>query len=285
MNKVNAVATLFNILVALVFLLCSSFYCFGQSEFLQTVNIDSKELIPFVSVNMDGGHYFSDDQGRFPKNDVVGDSVLVSRLGFKSLKLSVSEIGDTIFMTPNVIELPAFSVSATNDPFELGFHDSNPERISAQVSPGFFVGVKIDSELYPLVVEEVIINFRKIKKGVVFDVYIFDAISDTKAGDVLQTVRYKTQNSRKIQRISTGNSEVVLGSNGGFICIVIPDLGAAEKSDDSMIPSVRITEENDALKSFVFYKNQWSIRNPCYKDDQSCPAQNLMIGAKVRHSK
>lgn len=272
------------ICIAATCLIMAHCQCIAQSPIVHIVDIVSGEKIPYARLEMKERSLFADNHGKIIRELLEADSILVTSLGFNPVELSVQQVQDTIFLLPKVMELPEFSVSAINESYDLGFHDSKPARIGIRIPPNFFIGVKIDSEHYSILVEEAIINFRKIKRGVLFDIYIFDAISDTIAGDMLYKRRYETQNSKRLQRVPITNSEVVLGLNGGFICIVFPEVNSVDSNNNSMNHYFRATLDHDELKSFVFYKNHWSLYDRCFETETDCQTQNFMIGAKVRKS-
>lgn len=95
------------------------------------VDQTTKKSIPFATISSPNNYAIANEQGQFrlsPQPFNANDSILIQVIGYIDLKLPIKILGDSIFMTPNPIELE--EVILVNDQYR-------PEDLIEKVKASF----------------------------------------------------------------------------------------------------------------------------------------------------
>ena len=110
------------IIVGFLFYCCC---CFSQNNEQHTlIDSTSKKVVPFATIkylNVERGTY-SDEKGTFYLEQNVSDSISISSIGYRAVKLVVSNLNDTIFMVPKVEQLKEITINSNIKEKDIGLH-------------------------------------------------------------------------------------------------------------------------------------------------------------------
>lgn len=149
------------------------------------VLLDSKthEPVPYVTIGAGSFTIYSDLQGRFPSDRNSGDTIRISRLGYKSMRISKSELRDTMFLTPERYTLNEVEISVNSRVFEVGLHDFKTYGTAATKSHA--LGVYISCPPRPAKINAIIVATRGNHKGNVYGINLFAVDSDGSPKDLI----------------------------------------------------------------------------------------------------
>lgn len=115
--------------ILLVILACS-FNSFGQISWV-VVNAETLEPIPYVNIQVENVKegFSTDLNGRFKINEVMGDNIVFSAIGFETYKEELKWISDTVFLDPIAYPLEEVEILSEDDK-ELEIGDIDGPKLS-----------------------------------------------------------------------------------------------------------------------------------------------------------
>ena len=228
----------------------------GQTD-REIVIVDqiSNEPVPYATVEAGSTSFFSDRYGYFTPGLIKNDEITITRLGYKALSLSTSEISDTIKLIPAPYNLGTVEISATEKKKEAGYHDLKTYgRTSGRITQG--VGVEIKNLPDDVQITRVFAHTKGNKKGATYLISLFTLDSIGLPGDLLYVRKYVSPNGRN--KISVPiDKEVKVDEKLIVIFDWIAIDGDEKQSTD--YSGVRMTDEINASLSFLYAKayNRW----------------------------
>lgn len=260
------------------------FFWINLSYTQNIIVIDSlnKEIVPYATIQIiktNKGLYTNQD-GKFSLTEIISDSIRISHIAYKSLKIKKSQIKDTIFLTPNTDNLSEIKiVTGKSKKKTIGY-------IKKKKNLSWFIKGK--TELATLIrykkkyksayINKILIPIGKKSLNSksypdfnsIFRVSIYSHLNkNVDPKSLLKSILVKcNQNSPKIIELDISDEFIIFPKEGIFIGIeMIGQLDEKDnlifKKNNSILPSFQFTEKknkNIYTESFIksiFFNNNW----------------------------
>lgn len=302
---------LFNFMNKIIYLIffCSFFTITATCQSYQIRDVNTKDVIPFVNINVKDkkkGTY-SNEYGVFNKDIFnVNDTILISHLNYNSLKIRVGNTKDTIFLTPKTEILKEVVLSKNKRKIKTVGYLKKNKNLSWFIQPQneLTTLIKYSEKYKEAYVSEIFIpigkkiirkNNGKIKKvtpkfSSVFKIHLYSNKNDLPFKKVLvKPIIVKcTHESEDILKVDISNQLIEFPKNGLFVAVeMLGELNnKGNLTNDAFLPSFKFTKKRKKnIKSisytkFAFSNGKWvSIKDN--KRYHKISDYNMAIGLKI----
>lgn len=260
-------------LVKIVLLFCFA-SCNAQQTFNHIViNRENNDPVAYTEVSTGSAFFIADVNGFLELIFLPSDTLSISRMGYISQRIPVSELRDTIKLEPFDIKLPEVNVSAAKFSIEIGFHKLNSIGWSGSAESGTArtLATFIKSDSLIGLIEHIFVRIKNQKKGTKYMLSIFEAGADSKPGKLIYETKYISDNNKNLLKINILEAGVEFSTKGVYVGVRV--LGSVKGGGATL----KLTKTNGAPVSYFLYKNIWFV------NDNLNPEYNLtyQIGLEV----
>lgn len=262
--------------ISFIFFSLSFLFNYSQERTFLIDNIKN-EKIPYATIYypVSKKGYYTNDKGFFEFSKKSVDSVYVSCLGYKTLKITTDLIKDTIFLNPDIVVLDEIEISKKRViENKIGFKKGNNYWYGGKhIEIG--VIVKPKKELENVYIKEFILPVRKkrlqkTKKNNEFNSVIKIGVFSVKNNLPYKNVLEKSilinynQDSEKIIKVDLTDEDIFFTKEGLFFNIVlVGEIDSIGNVTPEVYPLPGIICTNKKSKDFsyvkAFYKRKFLL--------------------------
>lgn len=226
-----------------------------HSNYCTVVDSVTQEPVVYASINAGSFYIYSDAQGAFPIKDIPKEIVHISRIGYELLKISKSELKDTLFLAPLSYPLSEVVVSANKKTFEVGYHRFKTIGI-AHGNQYQMAGVYISNPGESSEIVRVMVATRGNRQGMEYDILLFEATLKGEPGALIYSNKYTSPNGKNLMKILIENTSISIPEKGVVVALA---WGASSENQDAETnyATIKVTEEFAESRSFMFKSNGW----------------------------
>ncbi len=197
---------------------------------------------------------YADEDGIFSTKDILGDTIIISRVGYHSLVVPKSDLTSTLFLAPKSYSIGEVVVSGNAESFELGYHNFKTSGFSYNKKS--FKAVHINRPDQRCRIEKVLVHTRKNRKGTEFVIGIFSVAESGLPGDLIFSKEHKSPSGKNMLEITVDEANLEMPQDGIFVAI--KSNGTSENSENqSEHGMVRLSSDLDIGVSFFHSVNRW----------------------------
>jgi len=251
-------------------------YLVGQEADLCTL-LDSRTMEPVAYASISSGLFFiySDINGDFPVEGLTDQNLIISRIGYASVSIDISNLSDTIFMTPHMYGLNEIVVSSVTKSYEIGYHKLKTTG-TAVLSENLGLGVLIANPGEYSRIVSVIISTKRSQKGDLYEINFFEVNAEGQPESLFYSKQFIASSGSNNLKIPIENN-IISVPLGGMI-VSVNWKGNRELKDDSRkYIYVKLTRDLNELYSYIFSRNIWGTMY----SDQLDFNLNYKIGLEV----
>lgn len=268
---------IYNYWLIIVCALALSMNSFGQdSNYCILVDSVSKEPVAYASISTGSFYVHSDEQGRFPVNDIPKNIFHINRLGYEALMVSKSELKDTLFLTPLSYSIQEVVVSANRKPFEVGYHKLRTVGIAHGTNLQR-AGVYISHPGRPAKIVRIMVATHGNRRGMEYNIYLFETTPQGDPGSLIYSGKYTSHNGRNFLEIPLEDVAISMPDKG-VVVVVGWTASLGNEMETEKYATIKLTKAIDEANSFLFYKNVWGKKD--YPEVQ--PPLNYKIGLELQ---
>lgn len=239
----------------LCFILSSTNRCFAQeSRQFYVIDAHSLEPIPYVQIGLGSELFFSDESGYAKLVEIDGDTISLSRIGYRSMGITSNQIADTILLERQPYTIQEFVVSGRQETQTVGYHDFATIGKAEGFNEGF--GVIIDSARSVSLIKSVLVSTKGNRKGFDYEVYLYQLSDRNRPIECFYTKRFTAQSGRNFLKFSLENEMVKISDKGVLVAVrwILP-----ENFDSKKRPTMKMTAKVPKPLSYRLYENKWHL--------------------------
>tara|TARA_Y100000768_G_C23940467_1_gene664853 strand:- start:99 stop:905 length:807 start_codon:yes stop_codon:yes gene_type:complete len=249
-----------SLLVTLVLLLLTQFLYAQKHQFI-VLERNSNSPVSFATIILRDTIFYANPDGLFSHNNIVGESIFISCVGYHDTTVIVRSNRDTVFLTPKIEQLEVYEVKSSYSTIEKGYYDFKMNS-SLGIHEDLYNVVFIEGEQRNAMLETVFFNFKKIKKGTCIQVYLFEVKEGGVPGKLLSCVAYSHYKITDKVEVDLRSNGIVVPPEGIFVGYGLCS-GQLQKQEDLFLKIN--TLNNVPVRTFGYNKNsnKW-INNQDY---------------------
>ncbi len=257
----------------------------AQESWLFIADSSSRKGLPLAAVWTGSKSFHADASGKISKDLFVMDSIRISYIGYNTRTLPTTQLADTVFLTAHAYQLPEFVASGMAPTYELGYHNEKkgfPASYSTFSLDSSMAGVYLESPFENLIMEDVVIQFAKIKKGQYFQLLLFHPDSGKLYGKLIAKKEVSVVNRKNSVTVDVSDMKIRIPTTGLCIAILYLQHDPSGREQESF--NVVLTESVEDDQSFRVFNGQWFSFSMLLSEnwDSFKNPFNLMIGARAR---
>ena len=235
----------------------------------------TKDRIPYAAIQFPETKFgfYTSDMGNFSLQNIKkSDNIVISSLGYFTLRTAIKKLKDSIFLTPSTSKLDEVIILSKPKSYKkIGFiKKSNSGWFGTQ---GLQLGilVKVEQKYIGNYIDKIIIPFRKKMHGIkeynyksVFKLSVFSVKDNKPDVSLLETpIMIKLNNlSDELIEINVSNEYIKLKDTGFFLCI--EQIGELNKkniviSKNRFLPGLGFSSKKP--KGFKYFNSFYRDKN------------------------
>lgn len=226
-----------------------------QSTSCTIIDSVSKAPVAYASISTGRAAVYSDVLGRFSVEAIEGDTCTISRIGYETLRLPKSALGNTVVLVPHTYALKEVVVSGSTETFETGYHRLKTTGTFMLLS-NFTHVLHIPAPPRPATVKAVFVHTKGNSKGDPYVLSFFEVGENFKPSDLIYSRDFEALSGKNMLNIPVEDAEITMPESGIFVGISRKEVSDIE-NDVLVYSTLTMAAVEEMQRSFILRDNRW----------------------------